>query len=247
MAGKWGRRIISDENHDTFCDFTTCFSKNTFIIAFLMIVSWHKYFILIAIMRQPRYLVQNAEYHVTARANRQEFIFEPREIKLLFIEIIKKAKTKYNFRFRNFDIMDNHVHLILQPLKDESLSKIMQWILSVFAVRFNKKYGYKGHVFYDRFKSKVIESFSQFLATFLYVANNPVRARIVDHPLDHEFNGVTFYKKKCGEGLLDPPDQSFMKIIDEYLEHYDVIRGREVDKELTFRDRKPGRPRKDEK
>ena len=64
----------------------------------------------------------------------------------------------------------------------------MQWILSVFAIWFNKKFGLIGHVWYDRFKSKIIRSYRQYLATFLYIANNPVSADIVKKATDYKYN-----------------------------------------------------------
>ncbi len=52
--------------------------------------------------------------------------------------------------------MGNHFHLIIRPQKNENLSRIMQWILSVFALKFNRLFTYSGHVWYDRFTSKII-------------------------------------------------------------------------------------------
>jgi len=84
----------------------------------------------------------------------------------------------------------------METLKGESLSRIMQWILSVFAQKYNKSFNYIGHVFYDRFKSKIIEDFRQYVATFIYIMENPVRAGIVTKPEDFENNGVSFLQKK---------------------------------------------------
>src|SRR5574344_2177022 len=109
-------------------------------------------------MRKPRKIIVNGTYHICARANRQELILENEQIKLLFLVVLPRAKKKYGFIFRNFCIMGNHVHLEIMPKNEVSLSKIMQWILSVFAQQYNKIHNYKGHVWYDRFKSKAIES-----------------------------------------------------------------------------------------
>ena len=156
-------------------------------------------------MRRARILYTNAEYHVTARINRGEFIFDSVEVKNLFLSTVQRAKKKYDFRLRNFTIMDNHIHFLIKPEKDNSLSKIMQWILSVFAICYNKKYGLKGHVWYDRFKSVVIRSYRQLIATFKYIVDNPVKASIVKDPAKYEFGGLWFIKNRKFE-LLDPPD-----------------------------------------
>ena len=147
-------------------------------------------------MRKPRRLIENGLYHVVARANRKEFIFYPDEIKLMFLAVVKEAKCKFHFSLTNFCIMNNHFHIMIKPGQGENLSRIMQWILSVFALRFNKRLGYTGHVWYDRFKSKIVAGFSDFLHTFRYIALNPVRAGIVGNPLAYPFNGVRFIRDK---------------------------------------------------
>jgi putative transposase len=168
-------------------------------------------------MRKRRELYGGAEYHVTARINRGEYILEPKEIKELYLHVIKRAKKKYVFMLRNFSIMDNHVHLLLTPGKNESLSKIMQWIQSVSAVQINKKYNLQGHVWYDRFKSKVLRSYKQLLATFSYICNNPVKAEMVDKPEEYVFGGLWFIRHRWFY-LVEPPDTFIKQLLPEFFE-----------------------------
>ena len=116
-------------------------------------------------MRKLRELKQGASYHVIARAHRREFILNSREMKELFLDVVKRAKEKYRFQVINYVVMGNYIHMMLKPAEKENLSKIMQWILSVFAVIFNKLFGYIGQVCYDRFKSIIIGDIRQFLKT----------------------------------------------------------------------------------
>ncbi len=147
-------------------------------------------------MRKPRQKQTGATYHLIARSNRQEFIFEKDCIKDLFLNVIKRAKDKYRFKLINFCIMSNHVHLIIRPHPKEDISKIMQWILSVFAIIFNKIHGYKGHVWYDRFKSIIIDSLKQFVSVYNYITNNPVKSGIVKKAEEYKYTGTTFIQNK---------------------------------------------------
>ncbi|MDA3948658.1 MAG: transposase [Spirochaeta sp.] len=157
-------------------------------------------------MRKPRDLREHAEYHVVARANRQEFIFETKEIKDLFLSVVCRAKQKYSFTIRNFCIMSNHFHMLIHPENGESLSKIMQWILSVFAAKFNRFFGYVGHVWYDRFKSVVVNSLRQFVAVFNYITVNPVKAAIVRDAFDYAYLGLRHIRD--GDfSVVAPPDE----------------------------------------
>ena len=172
----------------------------------------HDFLAFINGMRKRRKLLQGAKYHVIARANRCEMIFEDRKLKEMFLEVVKRARGKYQFCIHNFCILGNHFHMILKPGRKESLSRIMQWILSVFAMKYNRTFNYIGHVFYDRFKSVIINDFRQYVATFIYIMENPVKAKIVEKPEDFEYNGISFMKKGWYE-VVNPPDPALMLLI----------------------------------
>lgn len=155
-------------------------------------------------MRHKRKTRSGATYHVVARANRREFILADENIKQLFLDTVQRAKRKYAFTITNICILDNHFHLMITPAADESISDIMRWILSVFAMAFNREHGYIGHVWYDRFKSKIIESLMQFIATFAYISENPVRARIVDRADKYRFGGYALMRDGPA-GVITPP------------------------------------------
>ena len=68
-------------------------------------------------MRKPGSLIISAEYHVTAKNNRGEFALEPKEIKEMFLQTVKRVKAKYSFKLKSFVLMDNHEE-ILFTLRD---------------------------------------------------------------------------------------------------------------------------------
>ena len=141
-------------------------------------------------MRKPRELREGALYHVTARANRQEMILDGKGMKDLFLEVLTRAKGKYRFRIENFCVMGNHIHLMIRPGSKESLSRILQWVLSVFAMAFNRIHGFTGHVWGCRFFSRIVGGFQQFLKIFQYIDENPVEAHRVDDARDWEYGGL---------------------------------------------------------
>lgn len=168
-------------------------------------------------MRRPRVLVEGAEYHIIARVNRGEFIFRRSMVKEMFLGVIIQAKRKYSFTVRNFCIMDNHIHLMVRPRHNENLSRIMQWILGVFALRFNRRFGLVGHVWYDRFKSHVIKSLRHLLATFLYITQNPLRANMVRSVFEFRYTGV-FRIRGSDFTVVDPPDQLLTLVFPELVD-----------------------------
>jgi len=166
-------------------------------------------------MRRNRKLQEGAEYHVTARINRGEKIFLVREDRDLFMDILRRAKKKFVFTLKNFCIMGNHIHLLIKPGPGVSLSKIMQWILGVFAQLWNKKHNLSGHVWGDRFFSRIILGILDFLRVFLYIDYNPVIAGLVIQPEQWEYGGLWHHKKGLTE-ITDPSDPAILEYFPEH-------------------------------
>ncbi|MDR0720807.1 MAG: transposase [Treponema sp.] len=171
-------------------------------------------------MRHNRILKAGATYHVTARANRREMVMHCNAMRTLFLNTIKRAKKKYRFQIYNFCIMGNHIHLIIHPDCNESLSNIMQWILSVFAMAWNRKHFVTGHVWGERFFSKIINNFNEFFYAFLYISRNPVDAQLVYKADEWEYGGLWHFISGNRE-IIDTMSPLVLKIYHILLSHYD--------------------------
>ena len=148
---------------------------------------------------------------MVARANRKEMILDSSGNKALFLAVLARAKKRYVFSIEHFCLMGNHFHLIIKPAKHVSLSRLMQWVMSVFAQSYNRIYNLTGHVWGERFFSRVIRSLREYAALVDYIDKNPVKAGFVCHPLDWVFGGLYFRRKGWGN-LIDPlpPYLSFL-------------------------------------
>ena len=155
-------------------------------------------------MRHNRLLEQNAVYHVTARINRGEMVFDDIAMRSLFLTFVTMTKKKHSFAIYHFCVMGNHVHFAVRPDEGSSLSKIMQWLLGNYAKAWNKAHGVKGHLWGDRFFSKIIRGREAFKRVFEYISENPVKAGLVGSAEVWEYGGVCHFIK--GEtGILDVP------------------------------------------
>ena len=98
--------------------------------------------------------------------------------------------TVDRFRWRSFAhcLMGTHYHVILEASR-EDLSNGMQWLNGNYARRFNRRHGYRGHVFEDRFSSFVLRDEQHFHAAVAYVRENPVRAGLCSAPGDWPWSG----------------------------------------------------------
>jgi len=142
-------------------------------------------------MRETREVKRYATYHVMALANLQEYIFASDSMKKLFIKTLFQAQYIYGFKLINYVIMDNHIHLLIAPVGEpEILSNIMRWLLGTFAKRFNGIFGRRGHVFYDRFKSKIVHNLDYLYTVFKYIVLNPVKAKLAKTIFTYKYSGL---------------------------------------------------------
>lgn len=90
----------------------------------------------------------------------------------MYLRLIKKYQGVYLFNVYAYCIMDNHAHIIIDGLGAD-ISKIMHGINQCYAQYYNKKYNRRGHLFQDRFKSKIITDDRYLLTLSAYIHNNP--------------------------------------------------------------------------
>jgi putative transposase len=117
------------------------------------------------------------------------YLLEP-QFKKLFLSFVERAKRKFHFRLRDFCIMENHIHFSIKPGKTGNLSKIMQWIKCNFAKAWNKMNGRTEYVWGERFYSRIISGITDFLRVREYIAENPVRAGLVEQAAEWMFGSL---------------------------------------------------------
>lgn len=156
-------------------------------------------------MRSARVLRPDTVYHITARANRKEKLLEPKAAKELFLETLAGTRKRFQCRIDSFMVMENHVHLLLQPLGAASLAAIMGWLLGVYSQRYNGLFKTWGHVWGGRYYSRPIAGFPDLLRTFQYIDDNPVRACLVRRAEDWEWGALRHYRSGRTDIVGPPP------------------------------------------
>ena len=141
-------------------------------------------------------------YHIIQRGNNREYIFREEIDKGYLIKLIKKYKDIYNYRILGFVLMDNHYHLIIQPLKEE-LQLIMHRINSNYSKYYNYKYRRSGHVFQGRYKSIVVWEERYLLGLLRYIHQNPVKAKMVSCIEDYKWSSDIFYRTNICNKSVD--------------------------------------------
>ena len=142
--------------------------------------------------RPKRIWYKGAVYHVMSRGIRRKKIFADDDDYIFFLECIDTFMALHGFKVHSICLMTNHFHMIIET-GDTTISKVMQDLLNAYAKYYNQKYGYHGHLFEGRFKSKLIEDEVYFLETSRYIHLNPVKACMVREILDYKYGSYAAF------------------------------------------------------
>lgn len=105
----------------------------------------------------------------------------------LFLIILKKVTEMYEAKVHAYCLMTNHIHLLIET-ENYDIGKIMQKVAGDYAKTYNRKYGYRGHLFEDRYKSCLVKDDAYFLQTSRYIHLNPVKAKMAEHPENYKWS-----------------------------------------------------------
>jgi putative transposase len=164
-------------------------------------------------MRKLRVFVDGATYHVTSRANNKLKAFESHLGRTIMLLTLEEAKERYGFCLYNFCIMPTHIHLLIKPADGSNLSKIMQWIKTHSAKRWNFIHGSTDHLWGDRFFHREIKDMVHYFVIDDYINQNPVKAGLCKNPQDWEESG-SYHVANDIQGLVDKVTDTFEKVTD---------------------------------
>jgi putative transposase len=167
-------------------------------------------------MRKKRDFVQGATYHVTSRTNDTARVFANYLGWKIMLLTLEDAKEKYGFRLHNFCIMPTHLHLLITPRGGTNLSRIMQWIKTHSAKRWNCIHGSKDHLWGDRFFARAVRDTREYFHVHNYIDQNPVKAGLVTDPTEWKASGAYFIANDI-DTLVDylPLErQQYIKLLD---------------------------------
>jgi len=135
------------------------------------------------VVRPLRQLISGEAYHLTSRGVDKRVVFLDDRDRRNFVRRLGATADDRDVSCLAYCLMSNHVHLVMRGSSEE-LSSLMRDVLGGYARYFNKRHGRSGHLFSSRFRDVHIASDAQLHAVLRYVALNPVRAGMVEHPRD---------------------------------------------------------------
>lgn len=132
-------------------------------------------------------------YHVIARGNNKEYIFNESIDKGYFIKLLKESMEGMSYKIYGYVLMDNHYHLILQVF-NKKLQEIMHQVNNKYSKYFNYKFKRVGHVFQGRYKAILVQDERYLISLLRYVHQNPIKAGMCKRVEEYKWSSDVFYR-----------------------------------------------------
>lgn len=143
--------------------------------------------------RPPRLLLSHSFYHIITRGNNRNVVFKAADDYDLYLKLVRKYKKLLPFNLYHYCLMPNHTHFLISTKKAADFSSFMKRINLAYFHYFNKKYGWNGHFWQDRFRSQPVGKDEYFIQCGKYIELNPLRAGLSAKPKDYPYSSYSYY------------------------------------------------------
>jgi REP-associated tyrosine transposase len=141
--------------------------------------------------RVPRSYLPDGFFHVTSRGVAKTEIYLDDDDRRFFLRLVHRVTRVFAWEFYALCLMNNHFHFVVEVPRAQ-LSLGMHRLNGTYALAFNRKYGRWGHLFGERFATRVVDT-DEYLATVCaYVIENPVRAGLCKRAADWPWSRSRF-------------------------------------------------------
>jgi putative transposase len=153
-------------------------------------------------VRRARITYQGAYHHAMNRGYEGRSLFQDDPDCEFFLDLVKIQSKNLKIRVFAYCLISNHFHLVVENTSGK-LSDFFKQLNGQYASHFRQKYGGRGYVYQDRFKSLLIQDESYLITVIGYILNNPVLSKVVNHFLDYPWSSANLYFKKGPSEIVD--------------------------------------------
>jgi putative transposase len=139
-------------------------------------------------------------FFATTKAHMGQRLLQSERNAELLIEVMRSCVAEKRFQLHDFVVMPDHMHLLVTVDGAMSIEKAMQLIKGRFSYRLKKESGYLGEVWQRGFSEARADQAEVFASYRKYIAENPVRAGLVERPEQYPYSYCYLAAKKAGRG-----------------------------------------------
>jgi putative transposase len=152
--------------------------------------------------RLARVLSVDTPFHVTQRGNARRLVFESDTDRFVYLGLLREHCEVQRLSMVGYCLMSNHVHLVVIPRRPESLPLALKYTHGRYAAYFNARHADSGHLWQGRYYSCPLDS-HHFWAALRYTELNPVRAGMVENPVDYQWSSAAPHCAGSPDSLLE--------------------------------------------
>ena len=132
--------------------------------------------------RKPRFHLPGVPVHAVQRGHcRQPVFFDDSDYQV-YLHWLRVAALRYDCDIHAYALMTNHIHLLLTPQAETSLTRLMQLLGRHYVPYINRKHCRSGTLWEGRYKASLVQQEPYLFRCYHYIELNPVRAGMVDEP-----------------------------------------------------------------
>lgn len=129
--------------------------------------------------RNPRCVEPGLAYHVTQRGVNRQSVFFSHVDRLTYLALASSNAADCNVRIFAWCLMTNHVHLVLEAGRENSLAIFFRRVHCRYAKCLNARRSRTGHLWQNRYYSCALGP-THLWPVIGYVEANPVRAGLIE-------------------------------------------------------------------
>ena len=142
----------------------------------------------------PHWRMDGATYFLTWRLNKRQEELRPEERQLIISVLRHFDGTRYNLHA--YVVMNDHVHVIVEPIAGSNLSNITHSWKSFTANQLQTKFKRQGAIWQDESFDRIVRDEAEYLEKAQYINNNPFK-RWPDLS-EYEWIGFPHWQKQTG-------------------------------------------------
>jgi putative transposase len=130
-----------------------------------------------------------------------------------YLELLAEYKTEAAVSVWAYCLMPNHVHFVVVPDKEDSLSCLFRRVHREYSRYINFRERWKGHLWQERFHSFVMDE-QYLMATVRYVELNPVRAKLCEKAEDWPWSSASSHLARRDDSVTSV--KPMLELVDDW-------------------------------
>lgn len=153
-------------------------------------------------MRTRRIFYEESYHHIMNHCIDDKQPFNDEGLVKFFINLMEQYANIYKIQIYAYCIMPNHFHIVCKNTA-KGLPEFVKVMCSRFVLNYNRIIGRKGPLFYDRYKSTIIQDDDYLMTSILYSYLNPNRKGIVQNPFSYKWSSINQLFKFNNKSFVD--------------------------------------------